>query len=515
MECVKVCQPKAIDHDMTDRVREIEVGAVILAPGSEEFDARLRGEFGFGRYENVVTNVQFERMLSASGPFGGHIRRPGGGEVRRIAFIQCVGSRDAANGRPYCSSVCCMAAIKEAVVAKSHTPGLDAAIFYTDIRAFGKDFDRYYERAKAGGVRFIRSMVSRVVEMPATKMLRISYIRDGSPIEEEFDLVVLSTGLRPSDEAMRTAGILGVELNDCGLCVVEEHKAAATSREGVFAVGAFQQPKDIPETVTQASAAAAMAMELLSTARGSMVVEKSYPPERDFSDQMPRIGVFICHCGTNIASVVQIDRVVAAAREMFGVAYAENQIYACADNTQDRIKGIITEHRLNRLVVASCSPRTHEALFRDTARECGLNPFLVEMANIRDQCSWVHQDDHEAATQKAIDLVRMAVGRAARLGSLMTEEIPVVQSALVIGGGPSGMSAALSLANQGFEVHLVEREDRLGGRTPLSPPLLRGEAREHPPLIRQDCPRHPPLIRQDHTGHPPLDKAGSPRDIPP
>ncbi len=482
MECVKACQPKAIDHDMTDTTRELTVGAVILSPGYEEFDARLRGEFGFGRYPDVVTNVQFERILSASGPYGGHVIRPSDGrEAKRIAFIQCVGSRDASNDRPYCSSVCCMAAIKEAVVAQSHTSGLEATIFYTDIRAFGKDFDRYYERAKSDGVRFLRGMVSRVVEMPGSKELRISYIKDGKPVDETFDLVVLSTGIRPSQAALDMASTVGVELNECGFCRSDE-ASVVTSREGVFAAGAFQEPKDIPETVAQASAAAAMAMELLAPARGTMVTEKTYPPEHDFTDEPPRIGVFVCHCGINIASVVDVEKVVEAAKGMPFVSYAENQVYACADNTQDRIKEMIQEHRLNRLIVASCTPRTHEALFRETARECGLNPFLVDMANIRDQCSWVHSNDHEAATEKAIDLVRMATGRAARLMSLSTEELPVTQAALVLGGGPSGMSAALSLAGQGYRVHLVEKSGKLGGRLTDQGLLksLAGKVTSHP-----------------------------------
>lgn len=480
-ECVKACLPKAIDHSMMDRVEEIEVGAVVLTPGYEEFDARLRGEFGFGRYDNVVTNVQFERMLSASGPYKGHLQRPGDGvEPKKVAFIQCVGSRDSANNRPYCSSVCCMAAIKEAVVAESHSPGLDTTIFYTDIRAFGKDFDRYYERAKSNGVKFERSMVSRVVEMPATRNLRISHVKDGQPIDEEFDLVILSTGLRPSEEALRTASVVGVELSECGFCKSTPsfpplprggEGGVATSREGVFVAGAFQEPKDIPETVTQASAAAAMAMEMLSPARGTMVTDKVYPPERDLTDAIPRIGVFICSCGINIAGVVDVAKVVEAAKTMPYVAYAENAVYACADNTQDHMKELIKEHGLNRLIVASCTPRTHEPLFRDTARECGLNPYLVDMANIRDQCSWVHSDDPEAATEKAIDLVRMATGRSARLAALATEQLPVAQSALIIGGGPSGMTAALSLANQGFAVHLVEKSGELGGR--LAPGGLR------------------------------------------
>ncbi|HET6421137.1 MAG TPA: FAD-dependent oxidoreductase, partial [Geobacteraceae bacterium] len=486
MECVKACLAKAIDHEMQDTMREVRVGAVVLAPGFEEFEARLRGEYGFGRYDNVVTNVQFERMLSAGGPFGGHLQRPSdGGEPKKIAFIQCVGSRDAASGHPYCSSVCCMAAIKEAVVAREHVPGLEVAVFYTDIRAYGKDFDRYYERARTVGVRFERSMVSRVVEMPGAGTLRLSYIMDLAPVDEEFDLVILSTGLRPSDEALSTARAVGAELNECGFCRTDEFAAVSTTRNGVYVAGAFQDPKDIPETVTQASAAAAMAMELLAPARGTLVTEKVYPPERDVTDEPPRIGVFICHCGINISSVVDVEKVVEAARTMPYVVFAENQVYACADNTQDHIREVIGEHGLNRLIVASCTPRTHEALFRDTARECGLNPFLVDMANIRDQASWVHSANPQGATEKAVDLVRMATARAARLFPLMTERLPVVQEALVIGGGPSGMTTALSLAGQGFPVHLVEKADRLGGR--LGPGLLRDSLSESVaghPLIR-------------------------------
>ncbi|MCE5321850.1 FAD-dependent oxidoreductase [bacterium] len=485
-ECVKACLVKAIDHNMKDSYRELEVGAVVLAPGYEEFDARLRGEFGFGRYANVVTNVQFERLLSAGGPYQGHLQRISDGkDLKKIAFIQCVGSRDAANNRPYCSSVCCMAAVKESVVAQDHTPGLETTIFYTDIRAFGKDFDRYYERAKTGGVRFERSQISRVVEMPDTKSLRLSYLKDGKPVDEEFDMVILSTGMRPSEEALRTAKAVGIELNECGFCKSDEFATVATSRDGIFVAGAFQEPKDIPETVTQASAAAAMAMEILSPARGTLVTHKQYPKERDVIDEVPRIGVFICHCGINIASVVDVEKVVDAAKTMPFVAFADHQMYACADNTQDYMKQIIDEYNLNRLIVASCTPRTHEALFRETARECELNPYLVDMANIRDQCSWVHSKEPESATAKAIDLVRMAVGRSAKLTGLETEELPVVQTAVVIGGGSSGMSSALSLAKQGFLVNLIEKSDKLGGR------LASGKLRDK---LIADVEKHP-MIR--------------------
>ncbi|MGA2059645.1 MAG: 4Fe-4S binding protein, partial [Thermoguttaceae bacterium] len=464
--CAKVCQAGAIDYDQPEETMELEVGGVVLTPGFEAFDATRRGEFGFGFAPNVLTNVQFERLLSASGPTGGHVLRPTDGKApKRMAFIQCVGSRDTGCDNDYCSSVCCMAATKEAILAKEHEPGLDVTIFFLDLRAFGKDFDRYCERAqKQLGVRYVRSFISRTYEMPGTKNLRLVYASpEMKQVEEEFDMIVLSLGLEPSATLQEQAQRMGVVLNRWGFAQTEELRPLDTSRPGVFVGGAFQEPKDIPDTVMQASAAAARAMELLAPARGSKVRVKTYPPERDISDEPPRVGVFVCHCGSNIASVVDVERVVKETQRFPFVIHAERNTYTCADDSQDRIKAMIAEHGLNRVVVASCTPRTHEPIFRDTLRDAGLNPFLLEMANIRDQCSWVHSGNPDQATEKAIDLVRMAVGRTARLMPLQQEMVPVNNAALVIGGGVAGMTAALTLAGQGFPVHLVEKDAQLGG----------------------------------------------------
>jgi len=465
-ECVETCEQKAIDHSMKERTVTLEVGSVILAPGFEEFQAGKKGEFGFGRYANVLTNVQFERMLSASGPFEGHVvRRSDGREAKRVAFIQCVGSRDPSSGNDYCSSVCCMAAVKQAMVAKEHQPGLETTIFYMDIRAHGKDFDLFYERARDElGVEFVKSIPSRVVQIPGTNDLRLRFVNgDGALEERDFDLVVLSTGMVPSESIRENAEKLGVELNEYGFCRTDRLEPLSTSRPGIFVAGAFQEPKDIPETVTQASAASAMAMELLASARNTLVSEKTYPDERDITDEEPRIGVFVCHCGMNIASVVDVERVVENVREYPGVVFATHTMYTCSDTSLAEIRETIQEHRLNRVVVASCTPRTHEPLFRECLREAGLNPYLFELANIRDQNSWVHSEFPEEATEKAIELVRMSIARASRLYPLKGGTIDVTRSALVIGGGLSGMIATLSLAEQGFPVHLVERSDRLGG----------------------------------------------------
>jgi heterodisulfide reductase subunit A-like polyferredoxin len=465
-ECVATCKQNAIDHRMGEQIVELEVGAVVMTPGFEEFDASRRGEFGWGRYPNVLTSVQFERMLSAAGPFEGHIvRLSDRREAKRVAWIQCVGSRDSKCGNEYCSSICCMASTKQAMVAQDHTAGLEATIFYMDIRAHGKDFDQYYERAKnANGVRYIKSIPSRIVQMPGTMNPRVRFVDEtGRLRDEEFDLVVLAVGLEASRSAVESASRLGIELNDYHFCATNRAQPLSTSRPGVFVAGSFQEPKDIPETVVQASGAASMAMELLASARNTRTVKKTYPEEHDVTDEEPRVGVFVCHCGRNIGSVVDVERVVKTLEAEPGVVLATHTMFTCSDTSLSNIRDMIRQHRLNRIVVASCTPRTHEPLFRETMREAGLNPYLFEMANIRDQCSWVHSSSPEVATQKATELVRMAIARSRLLSSLEGGTLAVDQKGLVIGGGLSGMTAALALANQGFKVHLVERADRLGG----------------------------------------------------
>lgn len=465
--CVKACGPGAIVHDMRPRVETIRVGSIILTPGYEEFQASLRGEFGHGRYANVLSSVQFERMLSASGPTEGHVQRPSDGKpVRKIAFIQCVGSRDSARGNGYCSSICCMSATKEAMIALEHVQGLDISIFCMDVRAFGKEFDGYVNRARdEHGVKYIRAMPSRVVEMPGSKNARVRFFDEGgAEHQEEFDLVVLSVGLRPSTSVKDTAAKLGLDLNAFGFCATDRLAPLAASKPGVYVAGAFQEPKDIPESVAQASGAAACAMEKLSSVRGTLIKRHDYPWERDVTDEKPRIGIFICHCGHNIASVVDVKKVAEAAGKLPGIVHAETNLYACSDTSQQHIKDVIREKRLNRLVVASCSPRTHEVLFQETLRESGLNQYLFAMTNIRDQCSWVHKNDPDAATEKATDLMRMAVARARKLKALATGKLPVTQTALVLGGGLAGMTCALALGDQGFAVHLCEKEAELGGQ---------------------------------------------------
>ncbi len=464
--CTSACQRKAIDLTQKEQLLELDVGAVILALGFETFDPHLKPEYGYGRYANVITSLEYERILSAGGPTVGHIRRPfDGKEPRKIAWIQCVGSRDATLGCEYCSYVCCMYATKQAIISREHDQEIEPTIFYIDMRAPGKGFERYYHRARTtGGVRYERSMISRVLENPQTHDLELTYVNElGEMQTETFDMVILSVGLRPHPAFLELAQRLGIELNRFGFCESQPLDTVSTSIPGIFACGVIQGPNDIPISVLDGSSAAAAVAGLLSATRGTLVEEKTYPEERDITEEEPRIGVFLCDCGINIAGVIDVAEVTEYAKTLPHVVFAHEHLFACSTDTQEEIKAVIDEHRLNRIVVAACTPRTHEPLFQDTIREAGLNKYLVDMANVRDQGSWVHSSDPERATAKAKDLVRMAVARASRLEPLSDFPFAVIQKGLVIGGGLAGMTAALTLAEAGFETYLVEQTHQLGG----------------------------------------------------
>ena len=464
--CEGICKAEAINYELQDNNVQLNVGAVILATGFDEYDPTPLTQLGYGKYLNVITSTEFERILSASGPHAGLILRPSDGIIpRKIAFLQCIGSRDKQHAIDYCSSVCCMYTTKEAVIAKEHMDIVEPTIFTMDIRAYGKDFDKYIERARDEyGVRYIRRRISSIKEIPDSKDLKVYYeTENGRIIEEIFNLVVLSVGMQPNQKAKELAQTLNIELNEYDFCKTDTFTPVETSNPGIFVCGAFAAPKDIPETVIEASAAAGCVNVLLSEARNKLVSKKELPEELDVSDQPPRIGIFICHCGINIGGVVDVPEVVEYVKTLPNVVYAEHNLYTCSADTQTGIKEKIEANQLNRVIVASCTPRTHEPLFQATIREAGLNKYLFEMVNIRDQCSWVHMHEHEKATAKSKDLLRMSVAKASQLIPLQEQEITVIPKGLIIGGGVSGMSASLNLASQGYEVSLIEKEDSLGG----------------------------------------------------
>jgi heterodisulfide reductase subunit A len=466
--CAEVCKPGAIDYDQKEVVEELDVGSIILSPGFETFAPQLREEYGFGVFQNVVTSLQFERMLSSSGPFKGEVKRPSDGKhPKRIAWLQCVGSRDEPSGRSYCSAVCCTYATKEAIIAKEHAPGTDAHVFFIDMRTYGKGFEEYRNRAeKEYGVVYHRCRVPNIEEDPKTQDLVISF-RDetGSTHRERFDLVVLSVGMQTPEDLKALAKKLGVDLNEFGFAATPGLEPMTTSREGIYVAGALQAPKDIPDTVSQGLGAAAKATEGISSERGTLAAVESFPPEKDVNEEEPRIGVFICHCGSNIAGVVDVKDVARyiRTRKDLGVVFADTGLYTCSADHLKHMKEIIDEHKLNRVVVASCTPRTHEPLFQNTLKESGINQHLFELASVREHVSWVHRDDPKKATKKAKNMVLMAVEKVRRAEAVHKEPAKVTHSALVIGGGLAGLTAAAELSAQGFETHLVEKEAVLGG----------------------------------------------------
>ena len=465
--CEGVCKNDAINFQAKPEKREIKVGAIILAPGLEPFDPKVRDEYGYGRIQNVVTSLDFERLLCATGPFEGEILRASDKKhPHKIAWIQCVGSRRVTPGdNSYCSAVCCTYTQKQVILTKDHDAAAECTIFHNDVRSYGKDFETYFQKTeKLPGTRFIRSYASVVREVPGTRNVVVRYAtpNDGV-IEEEFEMVVLAIGLNPPAGFEGLAQQFGIELNPHGFCKTNPANPMATTRPGIFVSGAFQGPMDIPESVFSASGASSQAAEFLDYRRGKLSQERVYPPETDVAEEEARVGVFVCHCGANIGRVVDVPSVVDYSLTLGNVVHAQEQLFSCATDSAQSIGDTIREKKLNRVVVAACSPRTLEPLFRDTLREAGINPYYFEMANIREHCSWVHSREKEEASQKAKDITRMSVARACHLKPLREIDLPVNKSVLVVGGGIAGMTCALSMAGQAHEVYLLEKEKELGG----------------------------------------------------
>ena len=465
--CESVCKNDAIDFQQKPEKVDLNVGAVILSPGLEPYDPSVKDEYGYKRLQNVVTSMDFERLLCATGPYEGEILRASDKKhPHKIAWIQCIGSRKVTEGdNSYCSAVCCTYTQKQVILTKDHDAEAECTVFHNDIRSHGKDFETFFKRTEQlPDTRFIRSYASIVGEDPETKNVIIKYATaDQGVIEEQFDMVVLSVGLNPPAEYEKLAARFGIDLTSHGFCEAASTNPIKTTRSGVFVSGAFQGPMDIPESVFSASGASSQCGEFLDYRRWKLSTERTYPPENDVSAEEPRVGVFVCHCGANIGKVVDVPSVVEYCKTLPDDVYATEQLFSCDTDSADSITETIKEKKLNRVVVAACSPRTLEPLFRDTLREGGINQYYFEMANIREHCSWVHAREKEDATEKAKDITRMSVARARLLDPLKEIDLPVNKAALVVGGGIAGMTSALSIANQGHEVHLLEKDSDLGG----------------------------------------------------
>ena len=517
---VKICPDQAIMPDDQGEVREVEVGSIVLAPGAELYNPDSLYYYGHGHHPNVVTGLEYERIMSASGPTGGLLVRPSDQQQpKKVAWIQCVGSRNLQpNDASYCSSVCCMYALKEAIVTKERfQDDIETVIFYMDMRTFGKGYEEYLNRAKTDyNVRLVRCRPHTVDPVPDTGNLAIAYVPDDrSGLEsEEFDMVVLSTGFRIPPDLIELSKKLNIELNQHNFAASDPFNPVATSREGIYVCGLFQSPKDVPETLIQASACAGAA-DLHLPAVETLEIQEDFPPERDVMDEPPKIGVFVCDCGENIGGVIKAGEVAEYAADLPGVYHSEMVGHGCSREAMEHMENVIRKKGLNRLVVGGCSPRTHETKFQDTARRAGINKYLVEMANIRDQDTWVHLDHPGEASEKAKDLIRMAASSAAMRRPLTDQTLPVNKSVLVVGGGVAGMSSALNLAESGFRVFLVEREAQLGGLAAKVRKTL--ENADVQPFVQdlvQKCIAHPRIqvltgsLIVDHSGIPGLYKTG-------
>ena len=460
--CQQVCPPGTIDFLLPpETVSEREVSAIILATGYDMLDPRALKEYGYGTHPDILTALEFERLINSAGPTGGEIIRPSDGKhPENILFVLCIGSRDQRHAQ-HCSRFCCMYSIKHAYQALDH--GItDVSVLYMDIRAYGKGFDGFWQRTQAQGARFIHGRPSRIADNEDGR-IKVIYedIEAAARRESQFDMVVLANAVIPPPGLDELAARLGIEMNADGFILSNECAGGLvmTTRPGIYAAGCVSGPKDIPDSVAEGSGAAALAMRHLS--------ERNWPEPPEVEPvpdiETPRVGVFVCHCGSNIAGVVDVERVAAYARTLPDVVYASNQMFSCAGNTQQEIEETIRREGITRVVIAACSPKTHESIFRDVLNRAGLNPYLLEMSNIRNMDSWVHKQDKENATIKAMDMVEMAVAKARLLTPLSVSHLEVKQTALVIGGGIAGMTAAAALAQQGFTTHLVEKSARLGG----------------------------------------------------
>jgi len=467
---VKCCPAGAINPDDMSRMREINCSSIVLSPGASLFDPSHLDYLGYAKFPDVVTSLEYERILSASGPTLGQLTCPSDGrKPKKVAWIQCIGSRGLQKGATsYCSHACCMFALKEAMVTKERfQEDIETTIFYMDMRTFGKDYELYLERAKNDfGIRFLKSRPHSIVQPEGTEGLSITYTMEDSTkqLVENFDMVVLSTGFKTSEETRLLARKMGLKLDDDFFPVSDNFNPVATAVPGVYLAGTFQSPKDIPETMVQASAAACLAGADLQPIEEIAPVEEEEPTEeRDISLEDPKVGVFICDCGENIGGVVDVNALVEHAAKLEHVSLAKAEGHGCSRLSMEDIANTVKEEGLNRIVIGGCSPRTHLTKFQELAKKAGLNKYMVEIANIRDQVTWVHANSAEKATAKANELIQMAVGAVLKAQPHHDNTLPMNKNALVVGGGVTGMTSALQLADQGFQVYLAEKSNQLGG----------------------------------------------------
>ncbi|MDR0477227.1 MAG: FAD-dependent oxidoreductase [Desulfobulbaceae bacterium] len=462
----KCCPVGAIEPDALPKAEQVQCGSIIMAAGADLFDPSHLDYFGYAAQPDVVTSLEYERMLSASGPTGGKLLRPSNGQPpKRVAWIQCVGSRGLQKGAAsYCSSACCMFALKEAIVTRERfDQGIETTIFYMDMRTFGKDYEKYLTRAKEQyGVRLVHARPHDVLRPEGVDKLQVIYTLDEAPkhITEEFDMVVLSTGFKMNADVKKLAEDLGVELYADGFPKTDCFNAVATSVPGVYVCGTIQGGKDIPETMTQASAASCLAGGKVAITPRPRAEAPAIMPE---TVEAPKVGVLVTMCGQD-TSVIDSKALVEYAEKIPHVVCAAVFDTSCGCAvTLESLKSTLMAKGCNRVVIAGSSPRYELGKYQALLGQMGINKYLIEVANIREQVAWVHGDQPQEANAKARQMLAVALANVIAAKPLADHVVATNKNALVVGGGVTGMTAALELADQGAQVYLVEKSTELGG----------------------------------------------------
>ncbi|MBW1997682.1 MAG: FAD-dependent oxidoreductase [Deltaproteobacteria bacterium] len=461
---------------------EIEVGAVIFAPGFETFDPRAgKNTYGYGDLPNVVTSIEFERIISGTGSSQGRLVRPSdGGQIKKIAWLQCVGSRNPQENADFCSSICCMFAIKEAVVAKEKSEGLiDTCIFYMDMRTFGKGHQRYRDRAeKDHGVRFLRNRIHTVEPAGEDGGLKIIHVDlEGNRQEELFDLVVLSTGQRPPSGTAKTAETLGLELNRWGFAQTEPFSTGQTSRDGIYVGGCYTGPSDISDSLVEACASSLEASRMIHSKGGSLALE-SQPesPVRDVSRELPQVMAIVCTCGDVLKDILdpaELEKWMTGISSVSGVFFSERM---CTRDGWDQVRDAVRNSTANRVLIATCMPYVYTSKIKGLSREVGLHSSLFELVDIRTSLFPEHGTSVSNSVSEIKSIISMGISRLNGMDPLATPLSRVVQKALVVGGGVAGMTAARAVADHGFEVFLIEQGEELGGNLRLLHHTIEGDS---------------------------------------
>jgi heterodisulfide reductase subunit A len=465
---------KIYDDFQATKAPVMEVGAIVLAGGSAYFDpSRGKDPFSYGHCPDVVTSLEFERILGSGGPFQGRLIRPSDGKpIEKIVWIQCVGSRDLQTGKGFCSNICCMFAIKEALVAKERAKlqgkDVETVIYYMDMRTFGKTFQRYRDRAENEfGVRFERARIHSVLE--DNDRLHLRYVDIAGQIREESsDLVVLSVGQRPAPGAQHLAEMLQLDTNQWGFAGAKPFSMTETAHQGVVLGGSFSGLRDISDTVILSSAAALGTSRILHEHGQDLMVER--PETTSYTDvarELPRTLIVICTCQEAVNKMCDVRTLIKALPRDPAVSGVEFISQTCTQTGWDKIVALVKTHHPNRLLLGACLPYIYARKLKQLGQQTGLDPALINVVDIRtiliQSCTHPPKPAEKSVEASMLNTLKAGLAQLKYVNPIHGHGVSVFQRALIVGGGIAGLTSALAIADHGFQVDLVETKDVLGG----------------------------------------------------